>query len=185
MKLLTILFTLFVSFSYGQTSGLQSGKFTIQRNEATTNIVPSTTTGAGFNIERIDVRNGSVYGEGTLLMTAINRYFFWFNALPASANITQTGTTGAWNIAIPTTPTTNKGFFIPDKFICISYAGTKYGFNLTNEVFPVHIKLLVNGEPTGATACIIYADGTVYWPDTSIRTPTAIGTSGLTNYFIN
>jgi hypothetical protein len=183
MKYILIILLFICSVSQAQTNGFQSGKFTIAINRATTNI-SQLWTSAG-NIDRVDVRNGTVVGQGTLLLTSINRYFFWFNALPVSANITQTGTTGAWTIAIPTTATTNKGFFIPDKFICISYAGTKYGFNLTNEIFPVHVKLLVNGEPTGATACTIYADGTIYWPDTSTRTPTAIGTSGLTNYFIN
>jgi hypothetical protein len=165
--------------------GIQSGKFTIVLNETVSNLSEFVFRSSYAGIDRTDVRTGTVEGQGTLLLTAINRYFFWFNALPVSANITQAGTTGAWTIVIPTIATTNKGFFIPDKFICISYAGTKYGFNLTDEIFPVHVKLLVNGEPTGATACIIYADGTVYWPDVSIRTPTAIGTSGLTNYFIN
>lgn len=184
MKYLLIIALLFSSAT-AQTNGFQSGKFTLLINRAVSNVTPSVVYHPLATIERIDVKTGTVEGEGTLLVAAINRYFFWFNALPASANITQTGTTGAWNIAIPTTPTTNKGFFIPDKFIVVSYSSTKYGFDLRPEIFPVHVKLLVNGQPTGATACTIYADGTVYWADVSIRTPTAIGTSGLTNYFIN
>lgn len=184
MKLIIFLLILFTySVAQSQTNGLQSGKYTIAINRATTNVSESWTSVG--NIDRVDIKTGVVRGQGTLLVVSINRYFFWFNALPSAANVTQTLTTGAWTIAIPTVVTVNKGIFIPEKFIVVSYAGTKYGIDLQEKVFPLEIRLLVAGNPTGTVACIIYADGTIYWPDLTIRTPTAIGTSGLTNYFIN
>lgn len=165
--------------------GKQSGKFTLVLNEAVSNLSESAFRTTGLSIERIDIKTGTVQGQGTLLMTIINNYFFWFNAVPVAANIVQTGTTGAWTINIPTVVTANKSFFIPDKNTIITYLGTKYGFQLTPEVFPVYIRLLVAGEPTGQIMCKICSDGTIDWPDTAVRTPTAIGTTGLTQYFIN
>lgn len=181
--ILTILFL--AAFTASAQQAFQSGKYTIYRNNNSTNVTPTTIIGS-TNIERFDIRTGNFEGQGTLLLTVVNKFFFYFNAAPALANITQEGTSGAWLIAIPNTPTTNKAIFMPDKQgVALVWNSTKYGFDLQPEIFPLEIRLLVNGQPTGSLACIVHEDGNIIWPDRTIRTATAIGTTGLIQYFIN
>jgi hypothetical protein len=184
MKLiLSILFLM--PFLLNAQQAFQSGKYTIVRNNATTNVTASNINGT-INIERFDVKTGTVDGQGSLLLTVVNRFFFYFNAVPALANITQEATSGSWLIAIPTTLTTNKAIFMPDKQgAAVVYSSNKYGFDLQPEVFPLQIRLLVNGEPTGALMCTIYEDGNIVWPIYTVRTASALGSTGLIQFFIN
>jgi hypothetical protein len=187
--ILTVIFLAALTASAQQS--LHSGKYHITRPNATTNIIPSKTTGENFSIDRIDVHSGTVEGQGNLLMTGINDYFFWFNATPTAASITQIGTSGAYTIPIPTTVTATKAFFIPDKFTVIAYSGTKWGIatagydELKPQIFPIEVRLLINGSPTGTLACVIRESGAVVWPSNIVYTASAINSTGLVQYFIN
>jgi hypothetical protein len=183
MKL--ILAFLLLSISANAQQALHAGKYHITRPNGTTNVVESSFSKEGTTINRLDVNSGTTQGQGNLLMTGVNDYFFWFNATPTAASIVQKGTSGSYTIPIPTTVTATKAFFIPDKFSVIAYSGTKWGFALTPEIFPIEVRLLVNGSPTGTLACVIRATGAVYWPNDAVYTASAIGTTGLTQYFIN
>lgn len=137
-------------------------------------------------MERWDIRSGTVEGQGDFLLSIVNRFVFWFNATPAyPANFIQEGTSGSWGITVPTTPTTTKAFFIPDKGIAITYNGNSYGFDLTPQIFPIEIRALVNGQPTGALVCTIGSDGNVLWENVNSRTASALGTTGLLLYAVN
>lgn len=181
-KYFLFLFLLSAILANAQTQAFQTGRYAIVRNTATTNVTPITTTTPAGTMERFDVRTGTVEGQGTLLLTIVDRFFFYFNATPALADITQEATSGGWKIAIPASPTTNKSIFMPDKGIAVVYSGTKYGFdwNPTNP-FPLEIR----NTTTSQLMCTIYADGNVLWPDVSVRTASAISTTGLVQYTIN
>lgn len=186
MKQLLIFLLLLPVFAGAQTRAFQCGRYSIIQNQATTNVSPFSITKGDFTMERWDVRSGTTEGQGDFLLSVVNRFVFWFNATPAyPANFTQEGTTGSWGISIPTTPTTTKAFFIPDKGIAITYNGNSYGFDLTLEIFPIQIRTLVNGQPTGTLICAIGSDGNVLWESVSSRTAAAIGTTGLLQYSIN
>ncbi len=79
MKHILILLFLFIgSFATAQ-QALHSGKYRITRPNNTTNVVPSTFAFGDYKIDRLDINSGTVEGQGNLLMTGVNDYFFWFN----------------------------------------------------------------------------------------------------------
>lgn len=177
MKSIFIALLLITSFAKAQTKDFQSGKYHIIVDLSTTNIQPSSTNA----LERYDIRTGNTEGSGNLLMTVIEKRIFYFNAIPALANITQIGTTGAWNITIPTTITNQKSIFIPDKFTAIKFDATNYNIDLAPLFFPVRILK----QSDGSTVCTIYEDGNIMWSSQSAYTAAAISTTGLIQYTIN
>jgi hypothetical protein len=189
MKLIIIL--LFLSLTSQAQQALHSGRYHITRPNATTNVVESYFAKENVVINRLDVNSGTTAGQGNLLMTGIDDYFFWFNATPTAASITQIGTSGSYTIPIPTTVTATKAFFIPAHFAVIAYSGTKWGFvtkgyeELMPWIFPIEIRLLVGGKPVGQLACTIRETGARAWNDNTVYTATAINSTGLVQYFIN
>lgn len=185
VKKIITLIALVVSFTTEAQQALHSGKYHITRPNNSTNAVDGAFASAAISYTRLDVRSGNVEGQGNLLMTGVNDYLFWFNATPSVASITQIATSGAFTIPIPTTVTATKAFFIPDKFTVIAYNGSVWGFVLKPEIFPIEIRLLVNGQPTGTLACIIRESGAVVWPSNTVYTASPVGVTGLVQYFIN
>lgn len=169
-----LIILLFISFTTSA-QVFQSGKFHLLIDNATTNTTPS----AINELQRYDIRTGTVEGQGNLLLSVIDKQFFYFNAAPTISNITQIGVTGAWNISIPTTITATKSIFIPHVWAAIVFNSNNFNVVLGSLFFPIEIRANNN-----TLKCRIFEDGSIYWPLQSNYTTAAISTTGLVQYTV-
>lgn len=179
-KILIIL--LFPFTLMAQKRAYQTGNFSFLIDPSTTNTTPSITGSPETTVHRWDIRTGTTEGQGTLLLTMVDGWLFWFNATPSLSNFTQIGTTAGWLISIPTVTTTTKSLFIPSQNIVITYNGNNYTINTSD---PLFYPVTITRNSDNALMCQIDSYRGIYWPNNTVYTASPFSTTGIIIFALN